>query len=136
MSKLIKYILPITLSIFLFSMSACSDEPDVKPGMWSWSMTMEMAGMKMPPITYTSCVTKEDLVPQQSTPNQDCKILEKSVEGNTILWTIECSSAGAKSMSKGKMTYTKDTAKGEIDVSTQGMEMKSRLSGKRIGNCK
>lgn len=136
MNKFVKYILSMFISVVLFSMSACSSEPDIETGMWSWSMSMEMSGIKMPPVTYDSCVTKEELIPQQSNLSSECKMLENRVENNTILWTVECNSAGVKSTSKGEITYAGSTANGEIEISTKGMIMKSKVSGHKTGACK
>jgi hypothetical protein len=129
MTKRVRYLTAVFLSFFLIGVSANADEIDVKTGLWHWSMTMNMAGMKMPPVKYTSVVTKEDLVPQQSNPNQQCKMLENRFEDDTVIWVVECRSEVGLSTSKGKIKYTKTTAEGEIVVITQDMSMKSIIKG-------
>lgn len=135
MSKLIKYLVVL---VFLSSVSIKADSINAKPGMWKWSMTMQMVGMsfEMPPTTYTSCVTKKDLIPQQSNENQQCKVLKNNISNNSIEWKMECKSDAGMSISDGNIQYTKTTAKGEIKITTSGMTMISKISGKRIGACK
>ena len=138
MNKLTHYLFSATLFICFISVSANASEPDVKPGMWEWTMTMEVPGMQfaLPPVVYESCVTKKDFVPQQSNPDQECKMLENKVTNNSVQWKIECSSDGSKSLSEGKILYSNTTAKGEIKVTTQGMTMISKLNGRYTGKCK
>ena len=90
---------------------------------------MHMSGMEMPPVKYSSIVTKEDLVPQQSNPNEHCKMIENRVVDNSVIWVVECRSEVGLSVSKGRINYTKTTAQGEIEVTTQAMRMKSTITG-------
>lgn len=136
MYKFIKYLLSVGLLAIMFSVSAYSKTPEVKEGMWSWSMTMEMAGMQMPAMVYDDCVSKKDFIPQQKTPGQKCKMLKNKVSKEGVEWKMECTSEAGKSTSSGKIIYTKITAKGQIDVITQGMTMKSKITGKYTGKCK
>lgn len=138
MNKLTHYIFSLTLFLSFISVPINASEPNVKLGMWEWSMTMKMQGMQfsLPPITYESCVTKKDFIPQQSNPEQTCKILNSKVTKNNVQWKIECSSGDGKSLSEGKILYSNTTAKGEINVITQGMTMISKLNGRYTGKCK
>ena len=136
MKKLVASFLIAILPIYFLSGCADANEPNIKAGEWKWTMTMEMAGMQMPPVTYSSCVTKEDFVPQQTDPNQQCEMLKNIVTDNGVIWEIECKSEVGTSLSKGEMIYNGSTAKGEINVVTQGMTMKSKITGNRIGSCK
>ena len=101
-------------------------------------MTMEMEGVAftMPPIVYSNCLSKKDLIPEQSKENKDCKMLENKVTGNSIKWKMECKTEAGKSLSIGKITYNKTTAKGEIKVVTSNMTMISKLNGRYTGKCK
>lgn len=122
----------------LISIPAQAAEVDIKPGMWRWTMTMEMKGMPftLPPTTYSSCITKEDLVPEQSKQLKDCKILENKITGNSVSWKMECHTEGERVLSEGKMSYRDTTAKGKVQVTTHGIAMTSKISGQRTGNCK
>ena len=136
MKKSILLFFITTLNVFFLSGSITASEPNIKAGEWKWTMTMEMAGMQMPPVSYSSCITKKDLVPQQSNLDQQCKMLKNKTTNNSVEWEVECKSEAGKSISKGKMTYSGSTAKGNIDIITQGMTMKSKITGIRVGNCK
>lgn len=120
----------------ILSISAYSKQLDIKEGNWSWSVSMEMMGMVMPATTYNDCITKEDLVPQEKQQAEGCKVIKNSISGNTVNWKVECQGENGKSTSTGKITYTNTTAKGEIVVNAQGMNMKSKMNGKYIGSCK
>lgn len=137
MNKLLKHFFSVVLLVGFASMSVYAGEPNVKSGMWKWSMTMQMAGMsfELPPTTYSSCLTKKDLIPQASNTNKQCKMLKNRVTSDGVEWKMECSSEAGKSTSEGKMIYANTTAKGEITVITNGMTMVSKISGRYIGNC-
>lgn len=110
----------------------------MQPGIWEWSMNMEVPGMPMamPPTVYSSCVSKEDLVPRQAAQDGHCKTVKNEVKGNRVHWKIECTSPGGPSTSEGTMTYSGNTAKGVINSTAQGMTMKSTLTGRRTGPCR
>ena len=131
-----RYILVFLL--FVVGLSVYAKDIDIKTGMWEWSATMQMQGVsfKMPPTKYTSCITKEDLIPKQSNQLEQCRILKNKIVNNTVEWSIECNNEAGKSTSEGKIVYTKTTAKGEIFVKSHGMTMVSKITGKRIGSCK
>lgn len=111
---------------------------NMKPGIWEWSMTMEVPGMAMamPPTVYRSCVSKEDLVPRQAAQDGHCKTVKSEVKGNRVSWRIECKTPAGPSTSEGTMTYSGNTAKGVINSMAQGMSMKSTIKGRRTGPCK
>ena len=135
---MIRNVVKVSFVAACFSSAGCSDEIDVEPGMWEWSMTMEMPGMPMaiPPTVDSSCTTREDLIPKAAGENKDCNMLENKVTGNSVQWKMECNIAGGKSTSEGKMTYSGTTANGEITASTQGMVMTTKVNGRRTGDCK
>ena len=136
MKKSVKQLMLV--AIFMYGCTSPAGELNVKPGMWEWSTTMEMVGLPFtpPPMVYSSCVTEEDFIPQQSMDNKKCKMLENIVTSDSVEWKVECNNEGIKSVSTGKIVYSSTTAKGEIKVLTQGMEMISKITGKRTGNCK
>ncbi|RPJ77906.1 MAG: DUF3617 family protein, partial [Deltaproteobacteria bacterium] len=61
------------LIFIVFAMVSTSfAEPNLKEGKWEVTTTMEMPGMPMqlPPFTYTQCITKSDLVPENTQQQQ------------------------------------------------------------------
>ena len=137
MNTFIRYLFSLVLSLSFFGVSSNAQELNIKPGMWEWSMTMEMPGMsfKMPPITYESCITKQDLVPQQSNPAQQCEMLHYEVTNSSVQWKVECTDEDGKTLSNGEILYKNTRAQGSIEILTNGMTMIAKLNGHRTGVC-
>ena len=116
--------------------------PDLKPGKWEISFTLDMPGMPpgmMPPTAITQCLTKEDMVPKASPASGDCKISNVKTKGNTITWTMDCVNRGSKSRSQGSATYKGTTFTGKMVTVTDNNQMSkvtSNINGRRIGSCK
>ncbi|MFH1675123.1 MAG: DUF3617 family protein [Pseudomonadota bacterium] len=129
-------------SVVLFatiSISFAGSVPNMQEGMWEITSKVEMPGMpmEMPPVTYTQCLTKEDLVPQSSQPGQECKITQTKVTGNTVTWTMQCKGQGGTMTGTGSVTYSGNSFKGTIKMTMpeSNMEMTCHISGHRIGDC-
>lgn len=110
---------------------------NMQEGKWQMTIVTEMAGMPyaMPPMTYTDCLTRDDMNPQKEEKNQDCKQTSSKVEGNTYSWTMECRSSEGITRSSDRITYRGTAFDGVINTTTQGIVMKQKISGKRIGAC-
>ncbi len=147
MKQYIKGVLAVALAVFagLFLMvETANAAPDMNPGQWEITTTMEMVGvpMKMPSITTKQCLTKDDLVPKQpSRPGvkQPCEVKNTKVDGNTVSWDMACTDQNHTS-GHGEVTYAGDTFVGTIRMeSTLGGKQKMRMilhmKGKRIGAC-
>lgn len=85
--------------------------PNFKEGKWEISTEIEMEGMpmSMPAIKHTQCMSKDDYVPQNSQPGQECEITETKISGDTVTWTIKCKGQGGEMKGAGKITYKGDT---------------------------
>jgi hypothetical protein len=113
----------------------------VKPGKWETTMEMDMPGMpmKMPPRTFTHCITKEQAEnPENAVPRsdrqQDCKISDLKVEGSTVSWKMTCEKSQATGA--GSITYSADSYTGHMDMKMAGdREMHMKYSGKYLGAC-
>jgi hypothetical protein len=105
---------------------------------------MEMAGMpmQMPPVTTSSCITQQDLVPATNQPGQECKVTKQKVVGNTVEWAIACTDkSGMTFKGSGKATYSGDRFTGTMQMSMSrpgeaAMNMSYAMQGKRVGPCK
>jgi len=124
----------LTAVSFAFAASG----PDMNEGLWEITTTMKMQGMNMPSHTHTQCITKDDLVPRSSQPGQECAISNYKVEGNTVSWTIRCSTQGGEMNGAGKITYRGDSFDGTMNMIMpgSGAEVVTQMSGRRIGDCK
>jgi hypothetical protein len=128
--------------LFIFYASMALAAPDINPGLWEITAEIEMSGvpgmegMTPPPQTYTQCLTEEDLVPRDEAASQDCEITDVEEDGDTVSWRISCSGEGRMEGS-GWVTYTGDSMEGETEASMPdaGMQVTTRMSGYRIGDC-
>jgi hypothetical protein len=139
----------ICLAAFLVLISAVAlfaASPDMKTGKWQVTMKMEMTGapFPMPPITFTQCITKDDLkdpkktVPSSSKNKSDCEIKDYKMSGKKATWRMQCKDG---STGKGEMTYKNTSYNGVITMESMDRkhgksEIVQRISGKRIGDCK
>jgi len=121
------------------SISFAGSGPNMKEGLWEITVTIKMPGMEMPPMKHTQCMTKKDFVPQgPQQPGQECNIADVKVDGNTVTWTIQCTTQGGEMKGTGKMTYSGESFEGTMIMLMPSTNMKitNLMSGKRIGDCK
>ena len=136
--------------IAVFCVTACNlsnaSSIDMKDGSWEVTMTAEMpnipgmpAGMSMPPMVYTACMTKDDCVPPTDSQQGEstCTDVKTNINGNTVTWSIDCSSEGGDMHSEGSITYKGDTFEGAIKstMTQMNMTMTSTMSGRYLGPC-
>jgi hypothetical protein len=127
------------LLFVLASICFADSVPDMREGKWEITTQVEMPGMptNMPPMKTTQCLTKNDLVPQNSQPGQECSFPETKVTGNKVTYTMECKGKGGEMKGEGEITYSKDTFKGimKMKMPQANMEMISHMEGRRVGAC-
>lgn len=116
---------------------------NMQPGNWEVTIHTKVSGVRgpfgyhpVPPTVYTTCLTKKDMNPQKQESGQKCKTISSSVQGNTYIWEMECTSYGTVSRSWGEITYRGDTFKGRITTLSGGMKITQRMTGRRLGPCK
>jgi len=122
-----------------FSISFAGSALNMEPGLWEITIKTEMSGMETPPMKHTQCLTKKDVVPQgPQQPGQECKMTDVKVDGDTVTWSLECTTQGGKIEGTGKMIYSGDSFKGTMVMSMPqiNMNITTNMSGKRIGDCK
>lgn len=107
---------------------------NMKEGLWEITMTMEMPGMpmKMPPRTWTQCLTKKNCVPQE---DKDCKVIKSEFKEDVFTWVIECKTKEGTTTGNGRTVYKGDTFEGVVKVKHGGTEITQNLKGKWIGKC-
>ena len=128
------------VTAFLCSTGHAGSGVDFEEGMWEITSQVKMQGMNIPAQTFTQCITKDNMVPQNNDPNlQDgggCKILNVKTSGNTVSWSMVCNTGGGEMKGKGKITYQRDRFKGESTAEMMGMVMVTEMNGRRTGPCK
>lgn len=132
---------------FLFSFSpaeSVADGPAYKEGQWEITTTMNIPGMPEGmnrPVTYKVCMDKKNAVPpmkdRQDTKDEQCKMTEQKVSGNTVTYKIQCKDG---TVSKGKITYSGNSFEGVTTTTTKGegrqaMTIKSEMKGRYLGPC-
>ncbi len=120
--------------------SASAAEINMNEGKWEITSKMEMANIPfaMPPMTYTMCMTEEDLIPQQDLESQekDCEIKSQDISGDTVSWSVVCNTPQGKTTSSGTITYSGDSFDGKINMQMPGTgAMNQSMSGRRVGHC-
>lgn len=119
---------------------------EMHEGLWEITTRMEMQGMpmKMPPRKHTQCLTKNNMlktmVPREQDEEEDCKITDTKISGNTVTWIMKCKGEGAMEVT-GRTTYHGDTFEGTMtmisnDPDEGKMKIINHISGRRIGECK
>ena len=134
----------IVLVLFTLFFCATMALAEMKEGLWEMKTTMEMPGMpmKMPATTTQTCISKNAMVPKPSAQKgqeQECKVKEQKITGDTVTYAMECTGKGGMSTEiTGEMTYKGDAMEGISKMTVKGptpMEMSTKVSGKYIGPC-
>ncbi len=123
------------------SVAALAQAPR-RDGRWEVKMEMEIPGMpmKMPAMTTTQCITKEQAEdPQRSVPQgrgapANCKVSDYKVTGNKVTWSMKCEGPDAMS-GTGELTYGENTYDGVMKMEREGQAMTMKYTGKRLGDC-
>ncbi len=120
------------------SAGAMAGSVNMNPGMWEWTATMEMPGMPMqlPPSSYSTCITSVDFIPKDSKLGQSCETIDLQTHGDTVSWNMSCTTPQGSATSQGQITYSGDTAVGDMQINSMGMLMLSKTTGRRLGPCK
>lgn len=109
---------------------------NMQEGMWEITSQVKMQGMAIPPVTFSQCITKDNLVPREAASEQDaCTVNDMQTIGDTISWTIACKGQGGDMKSKGNITYHGDRFEGEVTTEHMGMMMVTEMHGRRTGPC-
>lgn len=137
----IKLVPALTLVTAAFALPAFA-QPNLQEGNWEITTRMEMPGMpfQMPPQKHNQCMTKKDVVPDQSRKGQDCKITDQKITGDSVSWKMSCKDKDGTTEGEGKITYAGKSYDGMMmaKMSSKGEShtMKMNFAGKHTGPCK
>jgi hypothetical protein len=108
-----------------------------KPGeYWEVTSKMEMAGMPfaMPPTTHKVCIARDaEKNPENTSGDKTCKMTDVKTVGNKTTWKARCEHNGEVTTGVGEQINTANSYRGTMKMSSKGMSMTMRLSGKRLG---
>jgi hypothetical protein len=132
-----KSVVGMVLMLAIISFAYAGSGPDLHEGMWEITVDIDMPGMpvKMPPSTYTQCIKKDQAIPSDAQPGQECTTKDVTTKGNTVTWIMTCSNPGGQMTGKGMVTYHKDRMDGSMTMEGQGIKMVNHFKGHRIGDC-
>jgi hypothetical protein len=123
-----------------------ADHPNLQPGKWETSLTMDMPGMPArPAITTTHCVKPDEVKDNQSVAERmqanskgKCKVSDVKFEGDKLSYSFTCDTgaSGTTELVFGGTTYEGTT---KIAISGRGnapaMSMTQHFKSKRLGDC-
>ncbi len=132
-----KTVVSLIVVLALISFAHAGSGPDLNEGMWEITVDLEIQGMpmKMPPSTYTQCLKKDQAIPNDEKPGQECVTKDVTTKGDTVTWMMACTNPGGQMTGKGMVTYHKDKMEGSMTLEGQGMQMVNHFKGRRIGAC-
>ncbi|SHI65684.1 Protein of unknown function [Desulfatibacillum alkenivorans DSM 16219] len=113
---------------------------NMKEGNWKTTMIMQANGFTMPPQNYTTCLTRENIVPQEKPDDGECKITGLKAKGDTVYWTMECIDQESATYSRGEITYHGKTFEGTVVITVKPKEggmmtMNNSMKGQYLGPC-
>jgi hypothetical protein len=116
----------------------------IEPGEWEFTSTSLSALFPTPQTaTFRRCIRPEEAAnPDRwmSDPGKqsDCKLTPRAKTANTYSWQMECPSAKMRGTGTARMTAS--TMEGETvmngEVQGQKFELRTKVTGKRVGPCK
>ncbi|WP_028313414.1 DUF3617 domain-containing protein [Desulfatibacillum aliphaticivorans] len=116
------------------------DSINMKEGNWKTTMIMQANGFTMPPQNYTTCLTRENIVPQEKPDDGECRITGLKAKGDTVYWTMECIDPESATYSQGEITYHGKTFEGTVVITVKPKEggmmtMHNSMKGQYLGPC-
>jgi hypothetical protein len=129
--------------LFLLSMLYGSNAAALNPGLYEYTMKMNMPGAPtaLPP-TIQRCLSAKDVegakaVEMPPMPNSDCKVLNQNISGAQFSYRISCTKP-QKLDGDVKGTVSATTLSMDMTMHTPGAPgpMTQNISAKRLGDCK
>jgi hypothetical protein len=142
-----KLVISVFVAIAIVSVGAgralAGDGPTLKPGKWEFTTTTEVPMLPEPKTTTkTECVKEEKTDPLAAfTKTEDCKVTDRTVNGNSMKWKVECGKGddSPKVEGSGELTAGDTNVEGKMEMVSnlggQEMRFKSSWKGKRLGDC-
>jgi len=130
----------VAVAVGLVSVAALAADKNMKPGMYDYTVKMEMPGMPfaMPPQNFQRCVTQAEVdkgkqYDNQSDRGSDCEVKNLKQSAGRATFDLVC-----KDGTTGKAEYavTGDGMTGKTVMTREGTPMTMNMSAKRTGDCK
>ena len=116
---------------------------DIEPGQWEMTVTTSVEGMPggMAPVTQTRCLTREDARDPTRLigAGAGCEFSNRRDSGAEITFNVACTGQVPMSGS-GAVRYSAQNVDGTLELTAnlgnQSLLTRSRLTGRRLGDCK
>ena len=130
------------LLLFLSMAPATAIAAEIEPGEWEFTSVSTSRLFPGPQnATFRRCIKKEEAAnPDRwmSDAGQDCKLTPGAKTENSYSWKMVCPKANMSGTGTARMTRA--TMEGETimngEVQGQKFELRTKVSGKRLGPCK
>ena len=111
----------------------------IEPGLWETTITQTNPFLGTKTETKQDCVQENEFNPTQMLQGMEGCTMDQDLSGNTLTFSMQCTSDQGTGSGSGKMTSNGDSGSGEMQMewSTggQNMSMEMQWDGKRIGDC-
>jgi hypothetical protein len=111
----------------------------MKPGMYAYTVKMEMPGMPfaMPAQSFQHCLTQADVdkgkqYDNQSDRGSDCEVKNLKQSAGKASFDLACKDG---TTGKAEYTFTGDGMTGKTVMTREGTPMTMNMSAKRSGDC-
>ena len=114
----------------------------VEPGEWQITSTVASPGLPKPETRVEKhCVKQEDVDDPNKWIGQmgpDCRVTPGAKSAESYSWQVSCPKSGVRG--SGTMRWTRTTLDIDMEMASdkqgQKLELRSKISGRRIGPCK
>lgn len=112
---------------------------DIDPGNWEITATTEVPGMQdAASFKQTRCLTPEDARDPgrlfASAPGMGCRFVNRQDNGSVFTFEIACD-LPQPVRGSGAVRYGRDSLDGELELKIEDFATRSRISGRRLGDC-
>jgi hypothetical protein len=119
-------------------LSALADKPMMKPGLWEYTMKMEMPGMPfaMPPIKTERCLKQDEIDrgdQYAKDEKNDCQLKNLKQGASSASYDVACKDG---TTGHYDFTYGGDSMTGKGVTDSQGQKVTTNFASKRLGDCK
>lgn len=126
----------VLISAVSFPLAALAD--GMKPGLYDYTVKMEMPGMPfaMPPQTFQNCVKQQDLDQgkhYQTQRDEDCALKNMKQSPGKASFDLACKDG---TTGHADYTFTDTSMTGKQVITREGTPMTMNMSAKRVGDCK
>ena len=131
----------VTLSLLLSaSFGVVADTLPITPGMWETTMNQTNPFTGSNTTVNKECVKETEFDPNSLMEgNENCRIADSSVSGNTMQFSMECNMDGGQAIMNGEFESNGDNGSGKMTMTMsmagQQIEMQMDWTARRVGDC-